>query len=72
MQLYFLKRHVLYGIFLSISSLIFLLYITSVAHYLTHQNENSCEMTYMFEYPQYVVGTSENYLILSCNLSIFT
>lgn len=36
--------------------LILLLYIFGAARYITDFEENTCDMTYMFEYPQYVVG----------------
>jgi len=35
--------------------MITLLYILGIARYITDFEENTCEMTYMFEYPQYVV-----------------
>lgn len=34
---------------------IFALYILGLSNYLTDFEKNTCEMTYMFEYPQYVV-----------------
>lgn len=36
--------------------LLLLLYMLGVARYVTDFDENSCGMTYMFEYPQYVVS----------------
>lgn len=60
MQIYALKTPVVYGVILSISVSIFLLYIIGAARYLTDHEENTCEMTYMFEYPQYVVCSFEN------------
>lgn len=35
--------------------LILLFYILGVVRYITDFEENTCDMTYMFEYPQYVV-----------------
>lgn len=32
-----------------------ILYILGVVRYMTDYEENTCDMTYMFEYPQYVV-----------------
>lgn len=32
-----------------------ILYILGVVKYMTDHEENTCHMTYMFEYPQYVV-----------------
>ena len=52
-----LKTPVVYGILLSISLSIFFLYTIGVARFLTDHEENTCDMTYMFEYPQYVVRT---------------
>lgn len=50
-----LKMPIVYGLILSASLSIFLLYIIGASHYLTDHDENTCDMTYMFEYPQYVV-----------------
>ncbi|XP_058808339.1 GPI inositol-deacylase [Phymastichus coffea] len=56
-----IRTPVVYGLLLSISLIIFLLYIVGAAHYLTDHDENTCDMTYMFEYPQYVrIGLSSN------------
>uniref|UniRef100_A0ABD2VTV1 GPI inositol-deacylase n=1 Tax=Trichogramma kaykai TaxID=54128 RepID=A0ABD2VTV1_9HYME len=53
------KIPVVYFILLSISLFVFLLYIVGAAKYLTDHEENTCDMTYMFEYPQYVrIGLS--------------
>ncbi|XP_008210404.2 GPI inositol-deacylase [Nasonia vitripennis] len=54
MQFQSIKAPVVYAILLSISLSVFVLYIVGAAHYLTDHEENTCDMTYMFEYPQYV------------------
>ena len=46
---------VFYGALLSSCFFVLVLYILGTAHYLISHEENTCEMTYMFEYPQYVV-----------------
>ena len=48
-----------FNLFVAVSGVIFVFFILGIHNYLTAHEENSCEMTYMFEYPQYVV--SKNY-----------
>lgn len=43
--------------FLIITLLLASAYILGIFIFMTDYEENKCEMTYMFEYPQYVVGT---------------
>lgn len=50
-----IKSAVIYTILFLFLMLIFLLYILGAARYITDFEENTCDMTYMFEYPQYVV-----------------
>lgn len=45
-----------YGFVLTTSFAVFILYIIGAARYLTQHEENTCDMTYMFEYPQFVVS----------------
>ncbi|KAJ8679258.1 hypothetical protein QAD02_015045 [Eretmocerus hayati] len=54
MEFHWLKATVVYSFVLTVSLSIFLLYIVGAARYLTDHDENTCDMTYMFEYPQYV------------------
>lgn len=55
-MLFAIRTPVVYGLLLTISLVIFSLYIIGAARYLTDHDENTCDMTYMFEYPQYVVS----------------
>ncbi|XP_070530047.1 GPI inositol-deacylase-like isoform X2 [Cardiocondyla obscurior] len=49
-----LKRIIIYGSLAPFFAMLTLLYILGVARYVTDFEENTCDMTYMFEYPQYV------------------
>ncbi|XP_059471250.1 GPI inositol-deacylase [Neocloeon triangulifer] len=50
-----------FNLFIAISGVIFALFVLGIHNYLTAHEENSCEMTYMFEYPQYVkIALSDN------------
>lgn len=49
------KSILFYIIFFLFLMLILLFYILGVVRYITDFEENTCDMTYMFEYPQYVV-----------------
>lgn len=69
MYLQYLKAPAMYGIFLSVSLSFFVLYIVGASRYLTNHDENTCDMTYMFEYPQYVVSIITKYNV---NLLFFT
>lgn len=42
------------NLFVLISGVVFLLAIAGLHNYVTNFEDNGCEMTYMFEYPQYV------------------
>ena len=53
--MFLIKSTVIYTIFFLFLMLIFLLYVLGAARYITDFEENTCDMTYMFEYPQYVV-----------------
>lgn len=48
-----------YVILLAVSFVVFLIYLLGAVHHLTNHEENTCEMTYMFEYPQYVVSVNK-------------
>lgn len=50
-----MKWMIIYGSLVPFFAMVTLLYILGVARYITDFEENTCEMTYMFEYPQYVV-----------------
>lgn len=50
-----IKSIMIYSTLILFFTFICLLYILGVARYVTDYEENTCEMTYMFEYPQYVV-----------------
>lgn len=50
-----IKWIIVYSTLLLFLFIITLLYILGIARYVTDFEENTCEMTYMFEYPQYVV-----------------
>jgi len=45
-----------FNLFIAISGVVFAFFVLGIHNYLTAHEENSCEMTYMFEYPQYVVS----------------
>lgn len=49
-----IKWIMIYGSLVPFFAMISVLYILGVARYITDFEENTCEMTYMFEYPQYV------------------
>ncbi|XP_065353841.1 GPI inositol-deacylase [Cloeon dipterum] len=50
-----------FNLFVAFSGVIFAFFVLGIHNYLTAHEENSCEMTYMFEYPQYVkIALSEN------------
>lgn len=49
------RKFIIYGTIFLACSFLFILYILGTVHYVTTREENTCEMTYMFEYPQYVV-----------------
>lgn len=51
-----IKSVLFYIIFFLFLMLFLLFYILGVVRYITDFEENTCDMTYMFEYPQYVVG----------------
>ena len=53
--MFLIRSAVIYIILFLFLMLIFLLYILGTARYITDFEENTCDMTYMFEYPQYVV-----------------
>lgn len=58
-----------FNLFIAISGVVFAFFVLGIHNYLTAHEENSCEMTYMFEYPQYVVSFyAGNY---GCHLSLF-
>ncbi|XP_071570586.1 GPI inositol-deacylase isoform X2 [Temnothorax nylanderi] len=48
------KWIMIYGSLVPFFIMLTLLYVLGVARYVTDFEENTCEMTYMFEYPQYV------------------
>ncbi|XP_014204111.1 GPI inositol-deacylase [Copidosoma floridanum] len=48
------KISVIYGIVLSVSFLVLILYVLGATRYVVKNEDNTCDMTYMFEYPQYV------------------
>lgn len=55
-----IRSILIYGIsFLSLM-LLLLLYILGAARYITDFEENTCDMTYMFEFPQYVRVSLDN------------
>lgn len=56
-----LKSLMIYGSLAPFTIMITLLYVLGVARYVTDFEENTCEMTYMFEYPQYVVRGRASY-----------
>ena len=49
-----IKSVLIYGASFLFLMLLLLFYILGAARYITDFEENTCEMTYMFEYPQYV------------------
>lgn len=51
----FLKSLLFYCSVVTLFLFLLLLYILGGVRYITDFEENTCEMTYMFEYPQYVV-----------------
>ncbi|KAL6261826.1 hypothetical protein P5V15_006911 [Pogonomyrmex californicus] len=54
LQMISLKWIIIYGSLAPFFITLTLFYIFGVARYITDFEENTCEMTYMFEYPQYV------------------
>lgn len=46
-------------LFLAISLVSLLLYLFGILTSVINVEENSCKMTYMFEYPQFVVSTEK-------------
>jgi len=67
-----LKWIIIYGSMVPFFIMIILLYILGVARYITDFEENTCEMTYMFEYPQYVVCRYTDYIrVLLFNFTSF-
>lgn len=69
-----MKCIMIYGLLMPFFTMVTLLYILGVARYITDFEENTCEMTYMFEYPQYVVRIAQDILsewsILSMGVEI--
>lgn len=57
-----MKWIMIYGSLVPFFAMVTLLYILGVARYITDFEENTCEMTYMFEYPQYVVRIAQDIL----------
>ncbi|XP_053973079.1 GPI inositol-deacylase isoform X1 [Hylaeus volcanicus] len=55
-----IRSVVIYGTSFLFLMLLFLLYILGAARYVTDFEENTCDMTYMFEYPQYVRVSLDN------------
>ncbi|KAL6433868.1 hypothetical protein ACFW04_005829 [Cataglyphis niger] len=55
-----MKWIMIYGSLVPFFAMVTLLYILGVARYITDFEENTCEMTYMFEYPQYVRISLDN------------
>ena len=58
-----IKSVLIYGASFLLLMLLLLFYILGAARYITDFEENTCEMTYMFEYPQYVVGKQHEILL---------
>ncbi|KOC65133.1 GPI inositol-deacylase, partial [Habropoda laboriosa] len=54
------KSIILYTILFLFLMLFLLFYILGIARYVTDFEENTCDMTYMFEYPQYVRISLDN------------
>jgi glycosylphosphatidylinositol deacylase len=44
------------GPFVVFSGIVFVIFMLGLHNFLTNNEENGCEMTYMFEYPQFVVS----------------
>ncbi|XP_076243690.1 GPI inositol-deacylase [Calliopsis andreniformis] len=55
-----IKSLLIYGTSFSFLMLLLLFYILGAARYVTDFEENTCDMTYMFEYPQYVRISLDN------------
>ncbi|XP_060811024.1 GPI inositol-deacylase isoform X1 [Bombus pascuorum] len=58
--MFLIKSVLVYTIFFLFLMLILLLYILGAALYITDFEDNTCDMTYMFEYPQYVRISLDN------------
>jgi len=58
-----IKWMIIYGIVPPFFTAVTFLYILGVARYVTDFEENTCEMTYMFEYPQYVVRKCDKKIV---------
>lgn len=58
-KMFSIKWMIIYGIVPPFFTAIAFFYIFGAARYITDFEENTCEMTYMFEYPQYVVRKYE-------------
>lgn len=44
------------GSLVILSSIVFVVFMLGLHNFLISNEENGCEMTYMFEYPQFVVS----------------
>lgn len=54
----------IFSVFQILSVLAVALYLIGILNNLFSDRENACEMTYMYEYPQYVVRKSKSLLFI--------
>lgn len=52
------------NLFAIFSGFVSFTFIIGLHNFLTNNEENGCEMTYMFEYPQYVVSFNNLYTLI--------
>jgi hypothetical protein len=53
------------GAFVIFSGIVFVIFMLGLHNFLTNNEENGCEMTYMFEYPQFVASFGNLYNLIS-------
>jgi hypothetical protein len=53
------------GPFVIFSGICFIIFMLGFHNFLTNNEENGCEMTYMFEYPQFVVSFGNLHKLIS-------
>lgn len=52
-----MARLLVFDAFVLLSAFVFFSYLLGLHRFLSKYGDNGCEMTYMYEYPQFVVST---------------
>lgn len=52
-----MARLLVFDAFVVLSAFVFFSYLLGLHKFLSKYGDNGCEMTYMYEYPQFVVST---------------